>query len=60
VADVIAGATRGVNVSIDDNNDSLAFHGGIGLNFNEGKIAVLASTHIGPENASQRQRPPLS
>jgi len=47
--DVIAGTTRGVNVSIDDNNDSLAFHGGIGLNFNEGKIAVLVSTHIGPE-----------
>ena len=47
--DLMAGVTRGVNTSIDDNNDSLAFHGGIGLNFNEGKIVVAASTHIGPE-----------
>jgi Putative beta-barrel porin-2, OmpL-like. bbp2 len=47
--DLIAGVTRGVNTSIDDNNDSAAFHGGIGLNLNEGKIVVLASTHIGPE-----------
>ena len=47
--DLMAGITRGVNTSIDDNNDALAFHGGIGLNFNEGKIVVAASTHIGPE-----------
>jgi putative OmpL-like beta-barrel porin-2 len=47
--DLIAGVTRGVNTSIDDNNDSAAFHGGIGLNFNDGKIVVAASTHIGPE-----------
>jgi hypothetical protein len=47
--DVMAGVTRGVNTGIEDNNDSLAFHGGIGLNFNEGKIVVAASTHIGPE-----------
>jgi len=47
--DLMAGVTRGVNTSIDDNNDSLAFDGGIGLNFNEGKIVVAASTHIGPE-----------
>jgi hypothetical protein len=47
--DLIAGITRGVNTSIDDNNDSPAFHGGVGLNFNEGKFAVSASTHIGPE-----------
>ena len=47
--DLMAGVTRGVNTSIDDNNDSLAFHGGIGLNFNEGKVVVAASTHIGPE-----------
>ena len=43
--------TRGVNTSIDDNNDSPAFHGGIGLNLNEGKVVVLASTHIGPETS---------
>ncbi|MDP9004690.1 MAG: porin, partial [Verrucomicrobiota bacterium] len=47
--DLIGGVTRGVNTSIDDNNESLAFHGGTSLNFNEGKVAVLASTHIGPE-----------
>src|SRR6266404_7357492 len=47
--DVMAGVTRGVNTSIDDNNDAPAFHGGIGLNLNEGKIVVAASTHIGPE-----------
>src|SRR6266487_7013127 len=50
--DVMAGVTRGVNTSIEDNNDSLAFHGGIGLNFNEGKVVVAASTHIGPETPS--------
>src|SRR5207249_11935241 len=47
--DLIAGVTRGVNTSLDDNNDSPAFHGGVGLNFNEGKTVVLASTHVGPE-----------
>jgi hypothetical protein len=47
--DLMAGVTRGVNISLDDNNDSLAFHGGIGLNFNDGKIVIAASTHIGPE-----------
>lgn len=48
--DLYAGVTRGVNTSIDDNNDSVAFHGGIGLaNLCDGKLSVLASTHFGPE-----------
>jgi hypothetical protein len=47
--DLIAGVTRGVNTSLDDNNERPGFHGGVGLNLNEGKIVVLASTHIGPE-----------
>ncbi len=47
--DLMAGVTRGVNTGIDDNNDSPAFHGGVGLNLNEGKLVVSASTHIGPE-----------
>jgi putative OmpL-like beta-barrel porin-2 len=47
--DLYAGLTRGVNTSVDDNNDSLAFHGGIGLNLLDGKLTALASTHIGPE-----------
>jgi hypothetical protein len=46
---LVGGVTRGVNTSIDDNNDALAFHGGIGLHFNEEKFVVSAATHIGPE-----------
>jgi hypothetical protein len=48
--DLIAGVTRGVNTDIHDNNHSPAFHGGVGLSFNDEKIVVLASTHIGPES----------
>jgi hypothetical protein len=47
--DLMAGVTRGVNIALDDNNDSVAFHGGVGLNLNEGKLVIAASTHIGPE-----------
>ena len=47
--DLYGGVTRGVNTSIDDNNDSRAFHGGVGLNLLEGKFTALATTHIGPE-----------
>jgi hypothetical protein len=50
--DLMTGVTRGVNTSLDDNNDRPAFHGGIGLNLDEGKIAVLASTHFGPETSN--------
>jgi len=46
---LVAGVTRGVNTSIDDNNDAPAFHGGIGLHLNEEKLVVSAATHIGPE-----------
>jgi hypothetical protein len=47
--DLYAGITRGVNTSVDDNNDSPAFHGGVGLNLLDGKLTALATTHIGPE-----------
>jgi hypothetical protein len=47
--DLMAGVTRGVNTSIEDNNDSVAFHGGFGLNFFGGKLTVAAATHFGPE-----------
>jgi hypothetical protein len=47
--DLYAGITRGVNASVDDNNDSPAFDGGVGLNLLDGKLTALASTHIGPE-----------
>jgi hypothetical protein len=50
--DLYAGLTRGVNTSIDDNNDSLAFDGGIGLNLLDGKLTALATTHIGPETVN--------
>jgi hypothetical protein len=46
---LMGGVTRGVNTSIDDNNDAPAFHGGVGLTFFDGKFVVTASTHIGPE-----------
>jgi hypothetical protein len=46
---LVAGVTRGVNTSIDDNNDAPAFHGGIGLHLNEEKFVISAATHIGPE-----------
>jgi hypothetical protein len=53
--DLYAGITRGVNASIDDNNDSPAFHGGVGLNLLEGKLNALATTHIGPETPADNR-----
>ena len=47
--DLYAGITRGVNTSLEDNNDAAAFHGGVGLNLFDGQLTVLATTHIGPE-----------
>ena len=48
--DVYAGINRGVNTSFDDNNNSIAFEGGIGLNLLDGNLTTLALTHIGPED----------
>jgi len=47
--DLYSGITRGVNTSIEDNNDSVSFHGGVGLNLLDGKMTILATTSIGPE-----------
>jgi len=47
--DLYSAITRGVNTSIEDNNDSVSFHGGVGLNLLDGKLSVLATTSIGPE-----------
>ncbi|MEI6351718.1 MAG: porin [Verrucomicrobiota bacterium] len=47
--DLMFGITRGVNTSVDDNNSSMAFHGGFGLTFCDGKLVILGSAHIGPE-----------
>ena len=48
--DVYAGLNRGVNTSIQDNNGSVAFEGGIGLNLLDGNLSMLAITHAGPED----------
>jgi hypothetical protein len=51
--DVILGGDTGVNTSLGkgDNNGAPAFLGGVGLNnLLDGKLTILALTHIGPEN----------
>jgi putative OmpL-like beta-barrel porin-2 len=55
IIDLYAGMDTGVNTSLGqgDNNDRLAFHGGIGLNLLGGNLTVLATTHIGPENPTK-------
>jgi len=59
VFDLYLGIDTGVNTTFGnslncfncgDNNKAVAFHGGIGLNLLDGKLTVLATTHIGPEN----------
>lgn len=49
--DLYLGIDSGVNTTLGDGdvNNSPAFHGGVGLNLMDGKLTVLASTHIGPE-----------
>jgi hypothetical protein len=47
--DIYAGVNRGVNVAFSDNNSSLAFEGGLGLNLLDGNLTTVALTHIGPE-----------
>jgi Putative beta-barrel porin-2, OmpL-like. bbp2 len=48
--DVYAGINRGVNMAFSDNNSSLAFEGGFGLNLLDGNLTVVALTHDGPED----------
>jgi Putative beta-barrel porin-2, OmpL-like. bbp2 len=48
--DLMAGVTRGVNTSVDDNNDALAFHGGFNLTLHGEDVVLGAATHIGPES----------
>lgn len=59
VLDIYAGVDTGVNTTFGnrfncfdcgDNNKAAAFHGGAALNLFDGKLAVVATTHIGPEN----------
>lgn len=54
--DLYTGVVRGVNAGIDDNNDVLSFHGGIGLNLLAGKLTVLASTSLGAENDANNEQ----
>lgn len=59
--DVYYGVDTGVNTTFGDrgdNNDAVAFHGGIGLNLMNGDLTVLATTHIGPENANGNANSP--
>lgn len=54
--DVMLGVTRGVNTSLKDNNDKVAFHGGITFpSLAGGKLAIIASTHFGPETPSNNK-----
>lgn len=53
--DIMLGVTRGVNIGLKDNNNSLSFHGGVGLpNLAGGKLAINATTHIGPETPGDK------
>lgn len=49
--DLNAGITRGVNTSVEDNNDAPGFHGGFNWKLNDDKVGILAATHIGPESS---------
>jgi hypothetical protein len=48
--DLYASIDRGLNVAIEDNNDSPSFYGGLGGSFGGGRVSYAALTHIGPEN----------
>src|SRR6266403_1345626 len=51
--DLYAGVDTGVDAWLGrkgDNNSAGAGQGGVGLNLMDGKLTVLALTHIGPEN----------
>ena len=53
--DIYTGVDTGVNTSFGDGdeNDSAAFQGGFGLNaLMDGKLTVLALTHMGPEDVN--------
>jgi hypothetical protein len=55
VVDLHLGVDTGINTTFGsgngDNNGRGAFLGGLGFNLMDGKLTVLALTHIGPENA---------
>jgi hypothetical protein len=52
LVDLYLGIDTGVNTTFGrngDNNDAVAFHGGVGFNFLNGDLTIAATTHIGPE-----------
>jgi hypothetical protein len=53
ILDIYAGIDSGVNTTLGrgDNNSAPAFLGGLGFNLLDGALTILATTHIGPENA---------
>jgi hypothetical protein len=55
VVDLHLGVDTGINTTFGsragDNNSAAGFLGGLGFNLFDGKLAILALTHIGPENA---------
>jgi hypothetical protein len=51
--DIYAGFNTGVNTTIGwpgDNNGGVGFEGGVGFNLLDGKLTMLATTNIGPQN----------
>ena len=48
--DLYAGIDRGVNVALEDNNDSMSFYGGAMMHCCEGKACCVAMLHAGPED----------
>lgn len=39
-----------MNATFKDNNSSVAFEGGFGVNFLDGNLTTVPLTYIGPEN----------
>jgi len=48
--DIYASVDRGLNVAVEDNNDSASFCGGVTMNCCKGKVSCTAMIHAGPEN----------
>jgi hypothetical protein len=49
--DVMLGVVRGINTGAFDNNDNPAFHGGLSWKTKDGKVAIMGSVHVGPEDS---------
>ncbi len=58
--EICAGVNRGVNVTLDDPNDSASFCFGINGQFNDGRFAYMVITHLGPENPGDNMTSAIS